>query len=72
MVKLKKNYLKYWNRLHRFQKTLVLIVLVLSVLYVLSHIEFHHKQLKSISSKHEHQPLAKDKTIQRSIPNRVL
>ncbi|RNA09413.1 endoplasmic reticulum mannosyl-oligosaccharide 1-2-alpha-mannosidase-like [Brachionus plicatilis] len=67
----RQSFYRYWNRLHRFQKTLVLIALFLSVLYVLSHIEFHHKQLKNIPSNHEHQPLAKDKNWQ-PIPDRFL
>ncbi|CAF0903570.1 unnamed protein product [Brachionus calyciflorus] len=68
----RQSFYRYWNRLHRFQKTLVLIVVFLSSFYVLTHIEFHHKQLKNIPSNHEHQPLKKEQNNVKQIPERFI
>lgn len=65
--KFKKKYLfetyfqKYWNRLTRLQKTLIVISFVLFSVYFLSHYDFHRNTLKKIPQHHEHQPLQESK-----------
>ena len=49
-----------WNRLHRLQKTVIVVGVLLLILYVSTHLDFHHKQIKNIPSHHEHEPLAKN------------
>ena len=45
------------------QKSLAIILVMLLFFYVLTHIEFHRTEKLSISNKHEHQALKKDKLI---------
>ena len=48
------SFYRRWNRLHRFQKTLIILVFILFCLYIITHVEFHSNQLKNIPSNHEH------------------
>lgn len=50
---------RHWNRLHRLQKTVVILIVLLIAIYFLTHIEFHHSQLKKIPTHHEHENLKK-------------
>ena len=47
---------KTWNRLHRLQRTIIIVILILLFLYILTHIEFHRSGLKQIDTKHKHEP----------------
>lgn len=60
---IKKSLFKTWNRLHRFQKTLIVLTVLLFFLYVLTHIEFHSNTLKNIPSNHDHQPVVRKEAL---------
>lgn len=50
---------RHWNRLHRLQKTIIVLLLVLLALYILTHIQFHQSEIKKIPTHHEHAILKK-------------
>ncbi len=50
---------KHWNRLHRLQKTLIILILILFAIYFITHLQFHQSTLPNISSHHEHEILKK-------------
>lgn len=50
--KSRQSFYRVWNRLHRLQKTVIILVLFLLLVYVLTHVEFHRKHIKNISDKH--------------------
>ncbi len=61
------SYFKRWNRLHRMQKTIILVIALVSVFYIFSHFEFHRNTKQKISDKHEHEPIRKPQIDQEII-----
>lgn len=47
--------IKNWNRLHRFQRTVIILIAILFFLYIVTHIEFHRTSLKNIDNAHKHE-----------------
>jgi hypothetical protein len=39
--------------LHRLQKTVIILIIFLLLIYIITHIEFHRTQKNKISNKHE-------------------
>lgn len=50
------SFYRTWNRLHRLQRTIIIVILILLFLYILTHIEFHRSGLKQIDTNHKHEP----------------
>lgn len=51
---------RHWNRLHRLQKSLLIVFFVLIFIYIYTHINFHHNSLQNINAKHEHEVIIKN------------
>ena len=49
------------------QKSLALIVMMLFVFYILTHIEFHRTSKNSLSDRHEHENLKKNKQLDQDL-----